>query len=83
MNLIGGNPKIIVQPIKDFDKPDLHLLLKQKSYINAFYDSLLELLEEDFDSDSDSGYKSFHNKIYNFFTRSITPIEYWLNTSKK
>ena len=37
MNLIGGNPKIIVQPIKDFDKPDLHLLLKQKSYINAMH----------------------------------------------
>ena len=35
-NLIGENPKIIVQPIKDFDKPDLVLLMEQKSYITYF-----------------------------------------------
>ena len=85
MNLIGENPKIIVQPIKDFYKPDLHLLMKQESFIKIFYDSLLELMEKDFDSDSDSdsGYKGFHKRIYNIYTLNITPIQYGLNTSKK
>ena len=79
MNLIGENPKIIVQPIKDFDKPELDLLMEQKSFIDLFYDNLLELIKKD----SDSDYKSSHNEIYNFYTLNIKSIEYRLNTSKK
>jgi hypothetical protein len=78
-NLIGENPKIIVQPIKDFDKPELDLLMEQKSYIDLFYNNLLELIKKD----SDSDYKSSHKDIYNFYTFNIKSIEYRLNTSKK
>ena len=81
MNLIGENPKIIVQPIKDFDKPDLDLLMEQKSYIDLFYKNLLELIQKD--SDSNSDYKSSHKGIYNFYTLNIKSIDYRLNTSKK
>ena len=77
MNIIGESPKIIIQPIKDFDKPDLHLFIEQKYFIDLFYDSLLELMKKD------SDYKSSHNEIINLFTSNITSIQYRLNTSKK
>ena len=77
INLIEENPKIIVQPAKKFDKPDLHLLKKDKSFIDIFYKELLQLIEKD------SDYKSNYKEIIKFFTNNIASIEYKLNTSKK
>ena len=77
INLIEENPKIIVQPVKKFDKPDLHLLKKDKSFIDIFYKELSQLIEKD------SDYKSNYKENIKFFINNIASIEYKLNTSKK
>ena len=79
MNVNEKSHKIIVQPIKEFDKPELVLLMKEKSFIDIVYNELKLLIEKK----EDPNYSNSFKEIVNFFHSNISQINYNLNTSRK